>query len=171
MNQQDVPRFALAVFDVTGELVGRVPFDTSQLSADWSNLSASLLATQGSAFATNLIGAEAHLGLRFTSSAGAAVATFHAHERLVVSVLLLSGRSTETEAELVELFHNSISAAAEKLLGGPPPAGFSALRSLTDRPLAFIVAWGAEGVAEKDEDLLRDLSLHIAATFFARELR
>ena len=164
--------FSIAVFDVTGEMVGRTAFDASQLSPHWLQLCDSLLAAHGSTFAADLTGPLAHLGLRFTGATGAAMVTFSARGHLATSMLLLTGRAAEAESELLEGFRSSAAAAVEKQLGQPADGrAFAGLRSVADRPLALIVAWGNPNTSEEEEDEVRELAWHFAGAFFRREQR
>ncbi len=169
-SENENPPFSIAVFDVTGEMVGRSAFDASQLSPNWLQLCESLLAAHGSAFAVDLTGPLEHLSLRFTGALGAAMVTFSARGHLATSMLLLTGRAPEAEAEVLELFQRSVASAAEKRVGRRADGrAFAGLRSLAERPLALIVAWGNPETAEEEEDTVRELAWHCASAFFRRE--
>jgi hypothetical protein len=152
LSKNENPSFSIAVFDVTAEMMVRSAFDTSQLSPNWLQLCGSLLAAHGTAFAVDLTGPLAHLSLRFTAATGAAMVTLSARGHLATSILVLTGRAAEAEAELLELFQRSVASAAEKQVGRPADGlAFGGLRSLTERPLALIVAWGNPETAEEED--------------------
>ena len=164
--------FAIAVFDVTGEMAGRTEFDAGQLSPDWLQLCESVLDAHGSTFAVDLTGPLAHLSLRFTAAMGAAMVTFSACGHLATSMLLLTGQAAPAETELLEMFRESAASAAAKQVGQPADGrAFAGLRSVAERPAAIIVAWGNPETTEEEEDTVRDLAWHFAGAFFRREMR
>ncbi len=160
--------FHLAAFDSTGELVGQSTFDGARLSPKWSQFCDGLLAASGEQFAGNLTGPLAHIALRFTSAAGAAIGTFSVDGHLANSLLLLSGREPDADREVTEMFHQSVTTTVAKLRLTRNPSPFRELFKLEDRPLACVVTWSSQQVSEEDDDLIKELSWHLAGAFFKR---
>lgn len=170
MTTPEHQSFHLAAFDATGELVGETVFDGAQLSPKWSQFCDGLLAANGERFTIDLTGPLAHIALRFTSASGAAIGTFSAGGHLANSLLLLSGREPDADREVMEMFHQSISATFAKLRLTHKPPPFCDLFTLGARPLACVVAWGNSQVPEGDDELIKELSWHLAGAFFKREV-
>jgi hypothetical protein len=165
--QQQV--FFLAAFDSTGELVGQSVFDPTRLSARWLLFCERLLAGHGEQVAVTLAGPLAHIALRFTSASGAAIGTFSAGGHLVNSILFLSGREPDADTEVSEMFHRSVSGNVFKLQSTSNPSPFCDLFKIEDRPLACIVAWGNPEVTEEEDELITELSWHLAGAFFSSQ--
>jgi hypothetical protein len=69
----------------------------------------------------------------------------------------------------MELFHQSVSTTVARLGLEHASTPFRDLFTLADRPMACIVAWGHPQVSNEDNELIKELSWHLAGAFFKRE--
>lgn len=161
--------FLLAVFDITGALVGQRHFAISQLSQKWLRVCEEILASNGEQFAITFAPPLDHIALRFTSESGAAIATFRVGANIANSLLLTSGAVPEADAEVMQMFFESVCATATQLRTSGTFSPFIDMSRIAERPLACVVAWGSPNVPDKDQDVVRELSWHLAGTFFFRE--
>jgi hypothetical protein len=154
--------YYVAVFAMDGSLVGVGAWKHEALSPKWLQVAADLVesATQLGR-ATVPIENLDHLELKLTRAEGASLATYYAHGILAVSTLLFRGDNPHVEAELSEMFVQSLcdSARIARLTQSDP---FSALFSLTERPLHVVVPWSHSDVTSDDHELLKELSAHVA---------
>jgi len=152
----------IAVFDATGELVdqGAWPFD--KLSDRWLRIAREMLeAHPPSGVVAIPVENLDHIAVKVTRAQGSAIVAYHARGQLATSALLLGGANVDADSEIQRLFLESVKRA--------PTASedaFSALETLTSRPLQAVAIWGNPNVSEDDYHLLRDFSLHLAGAFF-----
>jgi hypothetical protein len=166
MTTSEIQIFYLAAFDVKGELVGQSTFEVARLSPKWLQLCERLLVSNSERFAVNLTGPFARIAIRFTSASGAAIGTLSVNGNLANSLLLISGTVPDADREVTELFHHSVSAMIAKLNPYSLLIPFQELLKLKNRPLVCVVPWGDANVSEEDNELVREISWHLAGAFF-----
>lgn len=141
----------------------------ADLSPRWLGFCRDLL-DHGTSFRTALPGPLNHVELRFTSAAGAALGTFYVGGQLAASAAYLRGDNLDAGQELTGMFVESLrrsSVVQDGKVGAEP---FAAVFGLRQRPLHVVVPWANPRIAEKDEDLVRELGNHLAAAFLCREV-
>ncbi len=102
-----------------------------------------------------------HLALQLTRARGASLVTYYVHDVLAASTLLLRGEDQPAEADLMQMFVQSLRGSAlVARLAQPDP--LAALFSLHDRPLHVVVPWVQDEIEEDDAGLVQELSAHVA---------
>jgi hypothetical protein len=162
-------RFHMVAFDAAGQLVGQTAIGGAELSPDWARFLDGVLAAHGDRFAISLPGSLARIALRFTAASGAAIGTFSTRGHLANSLLLLSGHHPDAENEVSEMFRRSVSTMVARIGATKSDSPFCDLTDVTARPLACVVAWGTPQVSDEDNELIKELSWHLASVYFARE--
>lgn len=158
--------FWIAAFGIDGEFVGKDRWEFEKLSAKWLSICREFLAQHGDSFDASWSNALAHIQTKFTADMGVALATFSAHGRPVVSVVLASGLSPVAESSVLKMFINSLQGV--ELVGAAVRSqnAFHELLCLPERPAMIVVPWADPEVSEQDEALVRELSLHTAGAYF-----
>ena len=134
--------FHVAAFAPDGELQGTGVWQLSQLSPRWLAVCGNLL-RQGNVFHASPGGALAHLSIRLTSSGGTGLGMFFVYENLAASTAYFRGENSEAEAQMLDLLLTSLRITPLVRLAASSAAPFEALRTLSQRPLHVVVAWGS----------------------------
>jgi len=147
-----------------GSLVGTGSRQRAALSPKWLAIADDLVrsATQFGRAALSIKSLD-HLALKLTRVRGASLATYYAHGVTAASTLMLRGDDPHAEADLMQMFVDSLRASPRVAsLGHPNP--FSELFSLKERPLHVVVPWVQHEIDEDDVSLVQELSAHVAGT-------
>jgi hypothetical protein len=171
MNMQDKQEsgFYILPFGIDGEPVGIGFWDMSKLSEDLLCLCKEYLELPGTILEASRDEYLLHIRTKMTSTLGTAVITFLVHGRSASSVLLMSGLSPLVENDVEQLFVDSLSKTilVQSAAGLSKP--FDGIISAKERPLMIVVPWPDANISDKDYQIIRDLSLHLAAVFFKQE--
>jgi hypothetical protein len=166
MTTSNEAGFHVAPFGVDGEPVGAGFWSSSNLSNEWLRLGSEFLQTHGPVFDSSWDGPLSQIRTKFTSSSGAALATFFVNTKIASSLLLLSGQSPAAEQVVTDMFVDSIKRTVEQMVVGAPNH-FSKIASIKERPLMVVVPWPEADISDQDYDLVRELGLHLAGAFFS----
>ena len=150
---------------IDGLAVGNGFWDYTKLSRRWLDMWGQHFEIHGFASDVPLEGALSHIRIKVTSVSGAALITLFVHDRMVSSVLLLSGQSPSADREIAQMFILSL----KRSTGASSPTAFGQVLSSEERPLMVVVHWPDAIVSEGDHELLRELALHMAGSFFSRQ--
>jgi hypothetical protein len=152
--------YHVAAFAPDGVLVGKSTWSVSALSPKWLRVCGDMLhgCFRSLRLRVPFEGLQ-HLEVRCTRQGSTALATFYARDALAVSSLLMGGVNPEVDAEVQEMFLNSLVCTSV----GQQGADFGELRRITDRPLHALVVWGNPEVDDDDAALVGELSTHFAA--------
>jgi hypothetical protein len=163
------PDFFVDPFAADGELVGVAGRSLSEFSPRWLDFCRRLLAGPGGAFHGDLpLPALRHIGLRFTSGAGAALISFTVHGAAASSAIALCGSNPAGEAEVLKSFVESLRRVPFVRDASAGPAPFGAAFALAQRPLYVMVPWPNPRVGDADRQLVQELENHLAAAFLIR---
>jgi hypothetical protein len=170
ISKKQCSGFFIAVFGIDGEPEGFDYWDLSSLSEKWLTLCKEFLEHHGSAFDEAWSGPLSHIATRFTAGSGAALATFRVSGRLVALLALASGHSPQAEHEVVSMFVESLRGLDLIRAATSSPKPFQGMLDIKERPLMIVVPWPDESITDQDHNLVRELGLHTAGAFFAREV-
>lgn len=159
--------FYVAPFAIDGEHIGLEFRSTAALSSKWLRIARDFLCTHGAVFDTCWGGGLAHIRTKFTSAAGAALATFFVRGEIAASLVLLSGKGPEAEREVLEMFVTSLRKTIWAQASTSVSQPFSELLSMKERPLLAVVVWPESALSDLDHEVIRDLSVHLAGAFFS----
>jgi hypothetical protein len=160
--------YSVAVFDASGELVGKGERYIDRLSNKWLSIADAFLSHHGMNFAATWEGPLSHIETKVTSSDGAALVTFSVNSVVTTSIALLAGGSASKEASLLAMFANSLRQVDLVRASARRIDPFSEILEIDERPLMIVVSWGPEAVSEDDVGLVQELSIHLAGAFFER---
>ena len=157
--------FLTAAFTPDGGLIGTGEWRASDLSRKWLSVCQGLLDRNGPVFRVSPGQMLSHLEVAFTSSRGSGMGMFFAHGHLGVSTAYFRGDDHDVEAQVQSMFLDSLrrTAIVQRLATSADP--FSALPTLTHRPLHVFIPWGVAAIADEDHELLLELANHFAAAF------
>ena len=164
--------FHVAPFAPDGDLVDVALRMWDTLSPNWILASSTMLASLTASKRVSWGEGLSHIETGFVGQAGAALVTFYVRGVVVLSGVLLSGIAPQAENELLGMFVDArrrtdlVKAAA--LNGGR--VAFEDAKRLRERPVAIFVIWHPDSASDEDMEVVRDLSLHLAAAYFRREL-
>jgi hypothetical protein len=161
--------FFIAPFAIDGEPAGLAYREPTELSGERLAMCNELLRQHGLCLDVSLKGNLSHLRIKVTSASGAGLATFWTGGRLALSVMLASGRAPEAEAELMDLFVQSLRRAPIVSAAACSQEPFRMVRAIKERPLMIVVAWPEEAISDEDHELVQQLAIHMAPAFFARD--
>lgn len=161
--------FHMTPFGIDGEQVGLGFWNASKLSDVWLGVCREFLKAHGAAFDASWGGKLMEIRTKFTSASGAAIATFCVRDRVASSLLLLSGQSSEVEQTVTEMFAESLRRTVWVKTAASTPHPFSTIASFAERPLMVVVAWPESTLSEQDNNIVRELGLHLAGAFFLTE--
>ena len=168
MTDSTQPGFFIVPFAFDGEQVGSGYWPLSRLSAKWLGVCSEFIQAHGPVFDAPWSGKLSHIRTKFTSASGAAIGTFFVQSEIVSSVLLLNGSSPNAEQTVAKMFADSLTKTFQSQLRQPPTDSFSKISSISERPLMVIVHLPAPDVSDDDQEIVRELALHLAGAFFAR---
>lgn len=157
--------FHITAFGIDGVQVGLGFWDASKLSDVWSGVCKEFLKAHGATFDASWGGKLFEIRTKFTSSTGAAIATFFVRDRVASSLLFLSGQSPEVEQTVTEMFVESLKRTVWVQTAASTPHPLSTIASVAERPLIVIVAWPEPTLSEQDNNIVRELGLHLAEAF------
>ena len=163
------PGFFVLPFGMDGEPVGLGFWEQSRLSEEWLKVCRNYLEAHGSAFEAAWSGNLTHVRTKLTSASGAAVVTFVVQQKVVLSVLLLTGSSLPGEDSVAQMFVESLRRSAPAQAAAQSASPFSSVFSEGHRPLMVVVPWPEATVSDQDHELIRELGLHLAGAFFAMQ--
>lgn len=158
--------FHVASVAIDGTPVGMGYWAFEQLSTRWLTTCSDFLRSHGSVFDASWNGELSHVRTTFTSVSGAALATFFSHEKVVSSLLLMTGRSDDAERTLSQMFLDSIAKSVAARGGSTGCNACNRLESIRERPLLVPVAWPDCDVSDDEYECVRELALHLAGAFF-----
>mgnify|MGYP003325606153 FL=1 len=157
--------FYIAPFGIDGEQVGLGFWNASTLSDIWLGVCKEFLNVHGAVFDAPWSGKLFEIRTKFTSASGAAIATFFVRDRVASSLLFLSGHSPEVERTVTEMFIESLRKAVWVQTAALSLHPFLAIASIGERPLMVAVAWPEPTMSEQDNNIVRELGLHLAGAF------
>ena len=160
--------FHIAAFAPDGELQGTGVWLLSKLSPRWLAVCDNLL-THGEVFRTSLSGALSHIEIKLTSSNGAGLGMFFVRGSLAISTAYFRGENPQAEEQVLEMLLDSLRSSAIVQSAATSATPFEALRSLNERPLNVVIAWGSSEICEADHQLVRELSNHFAGAYLCNE--
>ena len=158
-------KFDSALFAPDGELLGIKTWNLSELSPKWLGVCQSILKDSGKVFRYRMEQTLSHLELSLTSANGSGLGAFYAHGNIVLSVAYLRGEDLQSEDEVLQMFVSSLRQVnlVQKVQTDDTP--FASIFGLKQRPLQIVVIWGNMSVSEQDQDLVFELSDHLAGAF------
>ena len=167
MNQEN--GFFVTPFGIDGYPVGSGFWEYSKLSEHWLSVcqQVSSTATSDAPFSGKL----SHIRLKWTSATGAAIGTFLVNDKVVCSVLLLTGRSHPSESQVAQMFVESLRRNDTVRIAAGDAKPFEAILTANERPMMVVVTWPQESVSAPDTTLVRELAIHLAGAFFSRSAR
>lgn len=168
ISMADQNGFFVAAFAADGHLEGVHRWAAGSLSGKWVELCREYLDYHGDNFVASWSGELARLSTRLTSEQGVALVTFSLDGKAVASILLASGNAVRAEMSVMKLFINSLIGVDQVRLSATTDEPFREMLSMTDRPLMVVIPWADETVDDQEHALVRELSLHLAAAYFAR---
>ena len=160
--------FTVMPFASDGDPLGSRWWTESELSAKWRTICLDFLSTHGSTFHAHWTGNLGHISTRVTSAQGAGIATFSAHDKLACSMLLLTGKSEMVETHLSDMFIESLRGIELVRMTKRDSHPFETIRTCSERPLMVVVVWPTDQISQRNRDLVKELSLHLASEFFSR---
>ncbi len=152
-----------APFAVDGELLGVGAWRLSSLSPRWLEFCRKLLQSAGTAFDDSLPAPFERVGLKFTASRGAALATFSIESIPVASSAYLRGQEPAVEQQLLKMFVESARNVGVVRQCQKTLQPFAEVFKLSERPLHVVIAWG--GARESDAGVIVELGNHFAAAY------
>jgi hypothetical protein len=135
----------------------------SALSPRWLGFSREVLGAGGSTFQCLLPPPFDRVGLRFTSSRSAGLATFLLDGAPVASSAYLRGEDLVADRQLLEMFVDSVRRVEVVQASQTSPQPFAEVFSISERPLHVVVAWGSS--PEHDLEMIAQLGNHFAGAF------
>lgn len=165
----DQAGFVVAPFGINGELEGSEYREIDSLSRKWLAICQQYLTIHGDVFDAPWGGNLSHVRTRMTAINGHAIVGFSVLDVPAVSVALASGVSPASESEMLGLFVNSlrkIDRVTHTAESGKP---FEQVYGIRERPLMIVVAWPESAISVQDHALVRELAIHTAGAFFARD--
>jgi len=166
------PGFYVLRHVMDGESEGLAFQELALLSTQWLYICRAFISQKPAAFEEAWRGPLAHISTKLASSAGVALVSFKVGGVLAASVLLASGTASIIEAQVIDLFIDSLGKV--DLIKPATPgkdAFFEELREITARPLMIVVPWPHAAISASDENLVRELSVHLAGAFFEQKAR
>lgn len=160
--------FYIAPHVADGSLVGTGFWRFTQLSNLWLEVAQEFLQRNGSSFRASWGDDLASFETRFTESHGAALCTFFVDGHVASSHLYLSGLNLAEESEVTSMFIESLRRVRSVQLTATSASPFEEVRRLRERPLDIAVVWSPEAVDETKLQMVRELSVHLAAAFFLK---
>jgi hypothetical protein len=161
--------FHAAAFAIDGELIGTKTRRFSELSAKWLALCSDMVETNGAAFSISLGQMLSHITIKLTSADGAALVEFSVHGIHTLSAAYFSGLSTSAERQVQEMLLSSLRQSTIVQQAASTDAPFQALLGISDRPLCALIFFASAGVSEQDNNLVTELSEHLAGAYFASQ--
>jgi hypothetical protein len=163
MTQATSQVFYAAPFACDGELAGVGAWQMSALSPRWLDFSREILGAGGGTFQCLLPPPFDRVGLRFTSSGSAALATFSLDGAPVASSAYLRGDDPVAERQLFEMFVDSVRRVDVVRASQTSSQPFAAVFGISERPLHVVVSWGSS--PEQDSEVIAQLGTHFAGAF------
>ncbi|MFS2205191.1 hypothetical protein [Variovorax sp. Varisp36] len=161
--------FFVAAFGIDGEFVGIKKESLDSLSDKWIYICRDYLRHYGEDFDVPWSGNLSHIRTKFTSEAGAALATFSVDGKIASSIALSTGFSKEAELLVLKMFANSLRRIEIVKNSAKSSEPFEEIFSIDDRPLMILVQWADPEISEQDLHLIRELSLHFAAAYLMQD--
>ena len=158
--------FHIAGFGVDGELEGVDRFAFEGLSDKWLKICGEYLAGHGTSFEAPWSGNLAHIRTKWTSSSGVALVSFSANGRPVVSMALASGAAPAAESSVLKMYVSSLRALDVVRASARSTEPFKQILDIKERPLMIALPFADLETSDQDNDLVRELSTHIAGAFF-----
>ncbi len=170
MAEHAAQGFFVAAFGIDGAPEGVAYWEPGSLSAKWIAVCDAYLEVQGNCFTARWSGPLSHIQTKLTIASGVGVAMFSVQGRLVASVALASGLSPTVETETLQMFVDSLRKVALVRHAAVSPDPFQNALAISERPLMVVVPWPDSAISEQDHSLVRELAIHTAGAFFARNL-
>jgi hypothetical protein len=167
MQITELTGFYIEAVGIDGQTVGKAFQEQGKLSGKWLTIFSHHLQSHGAVFDTPLEGPLAHIRIQFTAANSSALATLSVHEVPAASLLLLGGKSPETEKALGEMFIQSMRRSFPAQATGAGANAFQQILSSTERPMIVVVPLPNEGVEIGDRELVKEITQHLAGAFFA----
>ena len=158
--------FYVVAFGIDGRCEGKGFWARSKLSSDLIGLSGEFLRKHGEIFNNHFDGELKSVSLQLTSSLGAAIGTYSVNGIIAASVLMLSGKSPESDMGVAQMFISSIRKSSASTVGQLTEAAFGDILSFEDRPLMAVVPWPSESLSDDEFEMVQEISLHVGAAFF-----
>jgi hypothetical protein len=165
------PGFFVAPFGIDGESEGVDHWKLDQLSPKWIAICDQHLCSHGATFNAPWRGSLSHIQIKLTSAAGVALATLSVQGKPAASLALASGLSPTAEAGVLKMFVDSLRSVALVRQAAASPDPFRNALVIEERPVMIVVPWPDSTISEEDRALVRELALHTAGAFFARNPR
>jgi hypothetical protein len=169
--QEQAPGFFVAPFGIDGEPEGLDRWELAKLSAKWLAICEEHLELHGTSFNAPWRGHISHVQMKFTSASGVALVTFFVRGRPAASVALASGLSPTAEADVMRMFVDSLRRVAVVRAAAASQNPFQEAFTVRERPVMIVVPWPDAMISEQDRALVRELAIHTAGAFFARNQR
>ena len=166
MSLESVSGFFVLPVGIDGESVGSGFWERSRLSERWLGVCKDYLAAHGAAFEASWDGDIQHVRAKVTSASGAALVTLFVHGKVVLSILLLSGISPQTDNAVSQMFVDSLKRTAPVRVTAQSLSPFTEIFAKQGRPLMVLVPWPQPTVTDEDHGLAYELALHLAGAFF-----
>ena len=159
--------FYIAPYGIDGKQVDLGFRETSRLSSTCLGVCTEFLNAHGAVFDASWGGKLNELRTKVTSASGSAIATFFVRDGVASSILLLSGQSPEVDHSVTEMFVESFrrNALVQRAASSPHP--FSTVAALNERPLMVAVAWPDPTILDQEQELARELGIHLAGAFLS----
>lgn len=159
--------FHTGIFAIDGELTAEGDLGLARLSPRWLGFARRFLRANGAVF-RKPIDAQglSHIEYKFTAYDGMALGSFYARGELVASTGYFTGTDPQGEAALQTMFLDSLRRIDLVRHAAASPTPFAALRSIEERPLQVVVAWGQLSVPDEDHQVISELANHFAGAFF-----
>lgn len=157
--------FHILSFAIDGQLEGDGRWRYDMLSSSWLAICEQIVHDNEGNFHHVWSGPLSHLRAKMTSAMGAALCTFFVRDRVASSILTLSGTFPKSEEDLSRLFIQSLMTLPLIRASASSSQSFSGILSSSHRPLMAVVPFPDPSISDEDHNLVRELSLHLAAAF------
>jgi hypothetical protein len=157
--------FLVVGFAIDGTLVDKWRWLYRDLSAKWSNICEDLLSAKGVNFDYTWQGPLSHIRTKLTSARGAGICTLFVNDHVASSNLLLRGHDRAVEHDVSRMFVSSLRNVHLVQAATTQSEPFAEVLSLSERPLMVIVPIPDDSISDQDNDVVQELSVHLASAF------
>jgi hypothetical protein len=169
--REQTPDYYVAPFAIDGECMGVGGQFISELSPRWLTFCRQMLNHRGPVFRCTIpLPPLAHIGLQFTSQTHAALVSFTVHSHPATSAVALRGTNLVAEAEVLKMFVDSLRRVPVVQQAAASRDPFGTAFGLVQRPIYIVVPWANPEISEADQNLVRELNNHTAATFLGSDV-
>lgn len=165
---QQFPGFFAAPFSIDGEPIGTDHWDFEKLSPKWLAICDDVIHNHGPSFDFRWNENLSHIQMKITSASGAALMTLSVYGKLVLSVALVSGISLTADTDLMEMLVASFREVTLVRQVAASSEPFEKMYAIKERPTMIVLPWPDTSISEQDHALVRELAIHMAGAFFAR---